>query len=97
MRFFSDLHIHSRYSRATSSSLTFAELGRAAVKKGIAVIGTGDFTHPSWMGEAEEMLVEAEPGLYRLKDAAVPTRFLFTSEISTIYKQGDKVRKVHHL
>jgi DNA helicase-2/ATP-dependent DNA helicase PcrA len=97
MRFFSDFHIHSRYSRATSSSLALAELGRAAVRKGIAVIGTGDFTHPSWMKEMDEVLEEAEPGLYRLKDRTIETRFILTSEISTIYKQGDKVRKVHHL
>ncbi|MGO9147308.1 MAG: UvrD-helicase domain-containing protein [Desulfomonilia bacterium] len=97
MRFFCDLHIHSRFSRATSSSLTIPELGRAAVRKGIAVIGTGDLTHPSWIKEMEEELIEAEPGLYRLKNDPARTRFILTGEISTIYKQGDKVRKVHHV
>ena len=97
MRFFCDLHIHSRFSRATSSGLTIPELGRAAVRKGIAVIGTGDLTHPSWIKEMEEELIEAEPGLYRLKNDPARTRFILTGEISTIYKQGDKVRKVHHV
>ncbi len=97
MRFFCDLHVHSRFSRATSRSLTIPELGRGAVRKGIAVLGTGDLTHPSWIKEMEEELVEAEPGMYRLKNDPARTRFILTGEISTIYKQGDKVRKVHHV
>ncbi len=97
MKFFCDLHVHSRFSRATSASLTIPELGRGAVRKGIKVIGTGDLTHPSWMKEIEEELMEAEPGLFRLRNHAEETRFILTGEISTIYKQGDKVRKVHHV
>lgn len=97
MRFFCDLHIHSRFSRATSSSLTIPELSRGAIRKGIRVIGTGDLTHPSWMKEIEEELIEAEPGLYRLRSQAEETRFILTGEISTIYKQAGKVRKVHHV
>jgi uncharacterized protein (TIGR00375 family) len=45
----------------------------------------------------EEELAPAEPGMYRLKNDSVQTRFILTGEISTIYKQGDKVRKVHHI
>jgi DNA helicase-2/ATP-dependent DNA helicase PcrA len=97
MKFYCDLHIHSRYSRATSSGLTVRSLAEGAVRKGIAVLGTGDFTHPAWMEELERELEEAEPGLYRLKDGSSPTRFMLTSEISTIYKQDGRVRKVHHL
>ena len=97
MRCFCDLHVHSRFSRATSRSLTIPELGRGAVRKGIAVLGTGDLTHPSWIKEMEEELVEAEPGMYRLRNDPARTRFILTGEISTIYKQGDKVRKVHHV
>jgi DNA helicase II / ATP-dependent DNA helicase PcrA len=97
MKFFADFHIHSRYSRATSASLNLEQLGKSAIRKGLALIGTGDFTHPGWMKEIDEHLVEAEPGLYRLKDNTIETRFILTAEISTIYKQGDKVRKVHHL
>lgn len=97
MKFFADLHIHSRFSRATSKSLTINALAEGARKKGITVLGTGDLTHPAWIGEIEAELAEAEPGLYRLKSGEYPARFVLTGEISTIYKQGDKVRKVHHL
>lgn len=112
MRFYADLHIHSKYSRATSGDLDFHHLALWAKKKGITVVGTGDFTHPAWMAAIKEELVPAEPGLFRLRDdleaavaaelgpwaaAAAPVRFLLEVEISTIYKQGDKVRKVHHL
>ncbi|MDD2763852.1 MAG: UvrD-helicase domain-containing protein [Opitutaceae bacterium] len=112
MRFYADLHIHSKYSRATSGDLDFHHLALWAKKKGVAVVGTGDFTHPAWMASIKEELIPAEPGLFRLRDdreaavnaelgpcaaAAAPVRFLLEVEISTIYKQGDKVRKVHHL
>ncbi len=97
MKFLADLHVHSRFSRATSKALTISELGKGAAKKGIKVLGTGDFTHPHWSKELEENLAPAEPGLMRLKDQDIGVRFLLTSEISTIYKQGDTVRKVHHL
>ena len=97
MRFFCDLHVHSRFSRATSKSLTIPELGRGAVRKGIAVLGTGDLTHPSWLKEMEEELAPAEPGMYRLRNDPAQTRFILTGEISTIYKQGERVRKVHHV
>ncbi len=97
MKFFADLHIHSRFSRATSKSLDLNVLARGARDKGIAVLGTGDFTHPAWFAEIETMLEEAEPGLFRMKQGDEPVRFMLTVEISTIYKQGDKVRKVHHL
>ena len=112
MPFYADLHIHSKYSRATSKDLDFFHLALWAKKKGIHVVGTGDFTHPAWMAAIKEELVPAEPGLFRLRDeleaqvntrlgksavASEPVRFLLEVEISTIYKQGDKVRKVHHL
>ncbi|MBN1635892.1 MAG: hypothetical protein JW920_05230, partial [Deltaproteobacteria bacterium] len=97
MKFLTDFHVHSRYSRATSKNLTIFELASGALQKGLHIVGTGDFTHPAWLGELEENLVPAEPGLYRLKDGKFSSRFVLTSEISTIYKQDDKVRKVHHL
>jgi uncharacterized protein (TIGR00375 family) len=97
MKFFADLHIHSRFSRATSKSLNLHVLAQGAREKGITVLGTGDFTHPAWLGEIEAELEEAEPGLFRLKRGGEEARFMLTAEISTIYKQGDKVRKVHHL
>ncbi len=68
MRFHADLHVHSKYSRATSRDLDLEHLFYWACRKGIAVVGTGDFTHPAWRAELKEKLVPAEPGLFRLKD-----------------------------
>ncbi len=65
--------------------------------KGIQIMGTGDFTHPKWLDELEEALQEERPGLYRLRDRSNPTYFMFTAEVAAIYKQGDKVRRVHNL
>ena len=102
-----DLHIHSHYSRATSKDLTPEYLDLWARKKGIDIVGTGDFTHPAWRAELAEKLEPAEPGLYILKKermirhscaAGSPQpRFVISGEISSIYKKNDKVRKVHSL
>ncbi|OIP96735.1 hypothetical protein AUK40_04560 [Candidatus Wirthbacteria bacterium CG2_30_54_11] len=62
-----DLHIHSRFSRATSKSLTLPELFHSARAKGISVLGTGDFTHPAWRREMHEQLQDDGSGLLRLK------------------------------
>ncbi|MEU9739994.1 UvrD-helicase domain-containing protein [Micromonospora chersina] len=64
--FVADLHIHSKYSRACSRDLTLPNLGWWARRKGIGVLGTGDFTHPAWYDHLRETLHPAEPGLYRL-------------------------------
>lgn len=104
--YIADLHIHSRFSRATSRDCDAPHLDLWARRKGIALVGTGDFTHPAWRAELAEMLHPAEEGLYRLKEEyvlpcetadAVPPRFVLSSEISTIYKRGGKTRKVHHV
>ncbi len=101
-----DLHIHSRYSRATSRDCTPEYLDLWARKKGIDIVGTGDFTHPAWRSELMEKLEPAEDGLYvlkkeyRLEKEGVPDthpRFVVTGEISSIYKKGERVRKVHSL
>jgi uncharacterized protein (TIGR00375 family) len=103
MRIIADLQIHSKYSRACSQDLTPGNIGIWAGKKGIGIIGTGDLTHPQWLRELKEALVEAEPGLYRLRDEPVQdvkrpvARFMLTGEVSSIYKQGDKVRRVHNM
>lgn len=103
----SDLHIHSRFSRATSKEGDPEHLELWARKKGIHILGTGDFTHPIWREELKEKLEPAEDGLYRLKkeyriqDGTTPDdmepRFVVTGEISSIYKKGEKTRKVHSL
>jgi uncharacterized protein (TIGR00375 family) len=68
--FVADLHIHSKYSRACSRDLTLPNLGWWARRKGIGVLGTGDFTHPAWYDHLRETLHPAEPGLYRLSAEA---------------------------
>ncbi len=110
MRFHADLHIHSKHSRATSRDLDLEHLAWWAGRKGVAVVGTGDFVHPAWRAEIKEKLVPAEPGLFRLKPeieeailaqlpaaCRTPVRFQLSVEISTIYKKGEKTRKIHHL
>ena len=105
--YIADLHIHSKYSRATSRECVPEHLDLWARKKGIDILGTGDFTHPAWRQELKEKLLPAEEGLYvlrdeyRIKDAAAADerkpRFILSGEISSIYKQDGKTRKVHNL
>lgn len=104
--YIADLHIHSRFSRATSRDCDAPHLDLWARRKGISLVGTGDFTHPAWRQELSEMLIPAEDGLYRLRGElllpcetqnAQDPRFVVTGEISTIYKRGGKTRKVHHV
>ena len=110
MIYFADLHIHSKYSRATSKECNLVDLAKWAAYKGIFVLGTGDFTHPEWSREIREMLEDAEDGLLRLKPEHVPkmetfprgfgpgdVRFLLNVEISSIYKRAGATRKVHNL
>jgi DNA helicase-2/ATP-dependent DNA helicase PcrA len=110
MRFHADLHVHSKYSRATSRDLDLEHLAAWAARKGVGVVGTGDFTHPVWRAELKDKLVSAEPGLFRLRPeieraiaqelppaCQAPVRFMLSVEISTIYKKGEKTRKIHHL
>jgi DNA helicase II / ATP-dependent DNA helicase PcrA len=110
MRFYADLHVHSKYSRACSRDLDLEHMAWWAALKGVAVVGTGDFTHPAWAEELRTGLVPAEPGLFRLRadverevlrrlpaPCRTPVRFMLTTEISTISKRDDRTRKVHHL
>jgi PHP family Zn ribbon phosphoesterase len=105
-----DLHIHSRFSRATSPACTLEGLYHWAQRKGVTVVGTGDFTHPKWFAELREKLIPAAPGLYALRpdlaataDADVPPScrapvfFMLTGEISSIYKRDGRCRKIHSL
>lgn len=107
MKMIADLHIHSRFSMATSKEGTPENLDFWARKKGISLIGTGDFTHPVWREELKERLVSEGNGLYRLRDECVKeesrkfpgegTRFVVSGEISSIYKKNGKTRKVHNV
>ena len=105
--YIADLHIHSRYSRATSRDCTPEYLDLWARRKGIQVVGTGDFTHPAWREELKEKLEPDGNGLYvlkkeyRLSEYGAPDhfapRFAVSGEISSIYKKNGRVRKVHSL
>ena len=95
MKFIADLHVHSKYSRATSSQADLGNYAKSAKEKGILVVGTGDFTHPQWLQEIKEKLEPAEEGLFKLKNSDNPTRFLLSTEISCIYSKNGAVRKIH--
>lgn len=97
MKVITDLHIHSKYARACSRDLIPENLAVWADKKGINLLGTGDFTHPLWLSELKSSLEEKEPGLYKLKGSQTKVRFVITGELASIYKHGDKVRRVHNL
>ncbi|MFC1700651.1 endonuclease Q family protein [Patescibacteria group bacterium] len=95
MKFIADLHIHSKYSRATSKDMDVENLDKWGRIKGIKVLGTGDFTHPAWIKELREKLEPAEQGLFKVKKSDTGTRFLLSSEISCIYSKNNRVRKIH--
>lgn len=95
MRYIADLHIHSKYSRACSKDLEIPKINEWAKIKGIQIIGTGDFTHPEWLQHLKENLVEEKPGLYKVKGIEDSALFMLTTELSCIYKQGDKTRRLH--
>ena len=108
--YIADLHIHSKFSRATARNLDLEHIYIWAQLKGITVVGTGDFTHPEWYSQITEKLETAEPGLYKLKkdiarscdemvpsSCRAPVRFLLSCEISNIYKKKDRTRKNHNL
>ena len=108
--FHADLHIHSKFSRACSKDCDIEHLSWWALRKGLRVLGTGDFTHPAWAAELRETLIPAEPGLFRIRpdlekrlqrdtpaSCAGEVRFMLSVEISTIYRRDDRTRKVHHL
>jgi len=107
MRFVADLHIHSKYSRATSREMSPESIWKWAQLKGVTVVGTGDFTHPEWLKELQEKLEPAGNGLFRLKDGLqggdVPAScraepfFLLSAEVSCIYSKGGRTRKVHSI
>jgi DNA helicase II / ATP-dependent DNA helicase PcrA len=106
-----DLHTHSHFSRATSKNSTLEGLYYWGKLKGIQIIGTGDFTHPQWFAEIRDKLEPDGQGFYMLKpalaepiDASLPAsvrdqtiRFVPTVEIASIYKKGERVRKLHQL
>src|SRR5579862_8863131 len=99
MHYVTDLHLHSKYSRAVSPQMTLAVMASYARQKGIDILTAADFTHPVWFKEIQSQLIEAGEGLYRLKDEDAKLKeiyFMLSTEISSIYKQGEKLRRIHN-
>ena len=114
MKYFrADLHVHSRFSRATSGRLNIRNLAAWSMIKGLSVMSTGDFTHPAWRDELRrDLAYDDNSGLYRVRektpleteipgfsrpDGVSEPQFLIQAEISSIYKKGGSVRKVHNV
>jgi PHP family Zn ribbon phosphoesterase len=96
MKMFADLHLHSHYSRATSNEMNIENLEKNAKIKGLNLLGTGDFTHPLWLKELKRNLKEVEnTGLFQFKDKNI--YFMLQTEVSDIYNQDEKLRKVHNI
>jgi uncharacterized protein (TIGR00375 family) len=99
LRVIADLHIHSRFSRATSKKMTITEISRFAKIKGLKVVGTGDFTHPKWYSELSNELTEVSgTSLYSSKKhPESPVRYMITAEVCTIYNVDERSKKIHHV
>ena len=98
MRIIADLHIHGKYSRATSEQMSIPEIARYGKIKGLNLVGTGDFTHPQWLKETKEMLLpDGDSGLYRLAKGDSPVRFMLQTEVCTIFDFKGMSKKVHHV
>lgn len=101
MEYVTDLHLHSKYSRAVSPDMNLYNMALWASKKGLDILSASDWTHPLWFRQIREELEEAEEGLFKLKSAISnqqsAIRFLLSVEVSSIYSQGGKVRRIHNL
>lgn len=111
MELIADFHVHSRHSIATGQNADLEHLDLWGRYKGVAVVGTGDCTHPGWLQELTAKLIPVDAGVYHLKDELrlplrlagpaweqdPPVRFVVTGEVSAIYSKGGRTRKVHLL
>ena len=91
--FVADLHIHSRYAYACSKNLTLDNIAATAKTKGIHLLATGDFTHPMWLDELQANLTPVDEGTFEFGGL----RFVLGTEVSCVYKQGGKGRRLHLL
>lgn len=94
MKIIGDFHIHGRYAQACSKTTTLEDLERNARIKGLHVLGTGDCQHPLWHKEITSKLTEDEQGILWSK---TKFPFLWQTEISLIYTQDGKGRRIHHV
>jgi uncharacterized protein (TIGR00375 family) len=110
MKFVADLHIHSKFSRATSRDMVLDTLAYWAKAKGIQLLATGDFTHPEWLFLMKEKLKPSGNGFFEFRTNIQPSEnphfrtlslsskdvsFILSTELSFIYSKGGKVRKIH--
>lgn len=101
MKWIADFHLHSKYSGGTSPQMEPVQMAAWAAKKGLNLLGTGDFTHPVYLAELKKIMVPAEPGLFRLKSHQQQSggkraiRFVLSSEVGLFFRQGEKWRKIH--
>ncbi|MDE1825834.1 MAG: DNA helicase UvrD [Candidatus Micrarchaeota archaeon] len=96
MEAIADFHIHSRFAMACSKNITLQGLDLGARQKGISVIGTGDFTHPTWLNEIKNELVPAEQGLFKRRNSDSETRFALSAEVCTVFESAGKSKKIHN-
>jgi uncharacterized protein (TIGR00375 family) len=97
MALIADLHLHSRYSRAVSQQMVIPEIALWAKKKGIDLLGTADWTHPLWLRELKNDLLEVGEGIYAVKKDSQGPRFLLVTEIASLYSQEGKGHRIHNL
>jgi len=99
VRVIADLHIHSRYSRATSEKMTISEITRFARMKGLNLIGTGDFTHPRWLEELkQELTMVPDTNFYKpMREPASNIHYMITGEVATIFTFEGNIKKIHHV
>ncbi|MEM3381366.1 MAG: endonuclease Q family protein [Candidatus Bathyarchaeia archaeon] len=98
MRVIADLHIHSRFSRATSQTMNLIEIERFAQVKGLSVVGCGDFTHPLWIREIKKILEPiGDAGLYKISSNEPKVAFMISGEVCTIFESMGKIKKIHHI
>jgi len=93
MEIIADFHIHSKYSRATSSQMDIDNLNLAAKMKGVNLLGTGDFTHPQWLLELREKLEPCAEGIFKGGD----TYFILSCEVCNIFYRRDRAHQIHNI
>ncbi|HUW22349.1 MAG TPA: endonuclease Q family protein [Candidatus Bathyarchaeia archaeon] len=97
MELIADLHLHSKYSRAVSPQMVISEIADWADIKGIKLVGIPDWTHPLWIRELKADLVEVGEGIFAYKERRDGPKFILVTEISSIYSQAGKTRRIHNL
>ncbi|MGQ9721708.1 MAG: endonuclease Q family protein [Candidatus Jordarchaeum sp.] len=97
MRFFSDLHIHSKYSRATSDKMDIENLIRYAKVKGLNLLGTGDLSHPKWLTELKSKLKEIDDSGFYILEGESQVFFILSTEVSTVFNYKGASKKIHHV